>query len=1142
MNRRVRVVVAVVVSLGLVGPAVVRNGTASAVPSGPVPSSPVCGVADLATISPPVQPAPSAPAHVVARGFAVSALVAGNSRLHALDAEARTVRSFGLDGADLGAFTVAWRIRAPALVVDPAGNFYLGRYPSTVVKLSPSGSELWSRDVGGEIVSLYGVSTGAGFRVGVVKMGEPGSTQLDGSGGAAGASPITGTAFSTAPGGDLVATDGAYVRRYDPAGNQKVVFGDAHVGEPRAPAGGKYHFYQQGGAAVGADGTFFVADATRGIHLAAPEGYYRGLAPDATLGALTERAWVVLMGDRLYFSAGGRFNRGQTISWASVADVTALATAPRTPEPVLGFGAGLTTGATGQYFPPGRTPSVTARFDPWWASLAPGLSLRYTVRERRQILAGEAVRTSTVPLPTTAAGLAAVPLPVPPGHPGAYEVDARIVRSGDGAVVGSTCLRYTVGGAGARLDFATLPAGSGSGGPTPPRAVALADQLGVGGIRLGVEWPKLLPNRDGPLDFSAYEADFAAAAREAAARGVTWWVQVGVGHPVERALVADGTWERRVGELVAHFRGVVPAWEAWNEPNNNFGPAPDYVSKVLAPFSRAVRSNDPAAKVVGASVLDMDMAYFDAIGVAGGYPMMDVVGIHPYPGHNRAFEEQGLMPSIEALRPLLARYGAASKEIWITELAWWADGPGSYYAQADKVARSMLLARAAGLDQYSYMLPEASYGDYGLSYSLIQGESEPDYVKPAALASMTAAAQTDQRPFTGMRTTGIPYAYAAGFGTRLGGADTVVAAWTDDLDVAAALSADGPATVTVTDVMGATTTIPLAAGEAAPLSLSGSPVYLSAPAGTELRIDAAEAFGPNVAAAAAGAAATASSANPANPPRQAIDGVADAMVRGDLIGLPAWASAPGDDAPSLTVRLARPTVLDRVLVATHSNGSIVPGLRSYDVSVERGGVWEPVAEVRDQLFRRMRILSFAPREVTAIRVDVRLVNYSGYVGGLTPWFWPGDAASRSDPNGVWYGPAVIYELEAYEPRPGAFPSPPTTTTTAPTTTVPPTTTTTAPTTTVPPTGAPPAPTGLVAPAVSSNQINMRWDASPGADRYQVERSTDNSTWVVRGSTTETNWADLPLAPATTYYYRVRATNGSGHSTPSNTASATTRAP
>ena len=1137
MNRHVCVVVAVVVSLMVVGPAVVRNPTASAVPSGPVPSSPVCGVADLASISPPVQPAPTAPAHVVARGFAVNALVAGNSRLHALDSEARTVRTFGLDGADLGAFTVPWRIRAAALAVDPDGNVYLGRYPSTVVKLSPSGAELWSRDLGGEIDSVYGVGTADGFRVGVVKRGEPGSTQLDARGAPAGASPITGTAFSTAPDGGLVATDGAYVRRYDSAGNQKAVFGDVHVAEPRAPTGGRYHFYQQGGAAVGTDDRFFVADATRGIHLATPEGYYQGVAPDATLGALTERSWVALIGDRLYFSAGGRFNTNQTISWASVADVTAAASAPRAPQPVLGFGAGLTTGATGQYFPPGRSPSVTAQFDPWWANVAPSLSLRYTVRERRQILAGEAVAPTTVPLPTTAAGLAAVALPVPPGRPGAYEVDARLVRSGDGTVVGSTCLRYTVGGAGAQLDFATLPAGSGSGGPAPARAVALADQLGLAGTRLGVEWSRLLPDKDGPLDFSFYEAEFAVAAREADARGVTWWVQVGVGSPIDRALVADGSWERRVGELVAHFRGIVPAWEAWNEPNNNFGPAPDYVNEVLAPFSRAVRANDPSAKVVGASVLDMDMAYFDAIGQAGGYPMMDVLGIHPYPGHNRAFEEQGLMPSVEALRPLLARYGASSKPIWITEVAWWADGPGNYYSQADKVARSMLLGRAAGLDEYSYMLSEAAYGDYGLSYSLIQGESEPDYVKPGALASMTVAAQTDERPFTGMRATGIPHGYAAGFGARPGAADTVLAAWTDDLDVAAALSADGPATVTVTDVMGDTTTIPLAAGQAAPLALSGSPVYLNAPAGVELRIDAAEAFGPNVAAAAAGAVATASSANPANPPGQAIDGVADAMVRGDLIGLPAWASAPGDDAPSLTVRLAGPTTLDRVLIATHSNGSVVPGLRSYDVSVEQDGEWQPVAEVRDQLFQRMRIVSFAPREVTAIRVDIRLVNYSGYVGGLMPWFWPGDAASRSDPNAVWYGPAVVYELEAYEPRPESFPSvPPTTTTSAAATTT--TTATPITTTTVPGSGLA-APTELVSPAVSSGQINSKWTGSPGADRYEVERSTDNSTWVARGSTTETAWADLGLAPATTYYYRVRATNGSGHSAWSNTSSATT---
>ena len=55
---------------------------------------------------------------------------------------------------------------------------------------------------------------------------------------------------------------------------------------------------------------------------------------------------------------------------------------------------------------------------------------------------------------------------------------------------------YTVGAAGDRLDFATLPPGSGSGGPADPRGVALTSQLGLTGLRslTTIAWDSVLPN------------------------------------------------------------------------------------------------------------------------------------------------------------------------------------------------------------------------------------------------------------------------------------------------------------------------------------------------------------------------------------------------------------------------------------------------------------------------------------------------------------------------------------------------------------------------------------------------------------------------------------------------------------------------
>jgi fibronectin type 3 domain-containing protein len=92
---------------------------------------------------------------------------------------------------------------------------------------------------------------------------------------------------------------------------------------------------------------------------------------------------------------------------------------------------------------------------------------------------------------------------------------------------------------------------------------------------------------------------------------------------------------------------------------------------------------------------------------------------------------------------------------------------------------------------------------------------------------------------------------------------------------------------------------------------------------------------------------------------------------------------------------------------------------------------------------------------------------------------------------------------------------------------------------VPPT----APTNLTATAVSSSQITLAWtDTSPSESGFQIERSTDDVDFTGIGSvdaniTTFTN----VVAPATTYYYRVRAYNLVANSAFSNTTNATSLA-
>ena len=95
---------------------------------------------------------------------------------------------------------------------------------------------------------------------------------------------------------------------------------------------------------------------------------------------------------------------------------------------------------------------------------------------------------------------------------------------------------------------------------------------------------------------------------------------------------------------------------------------------------------------------------------------------------------------------------------------------------------------------------------------------------------------------------------------------------------------------------------------------------------------------------------------------------------------------------------------------------------------------------------------------------------------------------------------------------------------------------------------PDAPTGLTATASGQTQVNLRWraplvDGGARITGYRVEVSrTGGSPWTVLASrATSTTYTHRGLAPASTRYYRVSATNSVGTGDASNVATATTDA-
>ncbi|HYG77380.1 MAG TPA: fibronectin type III domain-containing protein [Planctomycetota bacterium] len=91
--------------------------------------------------------------------------------------------------------------------------------------------------------------------------------------------------------------------------------------------------------------------------------------------------------------------------------------------------------------------------------------------------------------------------------------------------------------------------------------------------------------------------------------------------------------------------------------------------------------------------------------------------------------------------------------------------------------------------------------------------------------------------------------------------------------------------------------------------------------------------------------------------------------------------------------------------------------------------------------------------------------------------------------------------------------------------------------------APAAPAALIAAAVSASQINLSWtDRSDNEESFTVERSADGvNGWsaIATVPANATAYSSSGLSAATTYYYRVRASNSAGDSAYTSVASATT---
>jgi hypothetical protein len=1001
LSMRIRKLSVVVAALVAVAMAPVVEGPAGAVtPSfADVAAAPICGFGSTG-----FERQTSAPsARTLVTGVSPADLRVVGNALYVLDARG-TVRVYDRQtGAPGVVMTIPGALQSRSFAVGPDGAVYVSLAPGDVVKMDRAGAVVWRKTFGaaaGSLVPWFG----AGAAVFSLNGNGATSGTLIGSDGSAVGStaiaPASDQPLATPDGtGGTLVTDERWVRDYSAQGSLTSIFGSPLINGDRLP-GAPLNFYQQGSAVRMADGTMLVADHGSGFHVVSDQGIWMGAAPESLVpGGLSERSAMALVGDDLYVVAGVPFTSDKTVVVISATGVRNQAV--RSDDPRMGFGAGLTANAQGNFFPDGTSPAVTATFTQDWAQR--GLTLRYSVQNLLDVGAGVAPTTQDVTL-SAAAVASGVPIALLGTTPGAYRIDARLLDT-TGAQVSGTCLGYTVGSSGEKLDFGSLPPGMDNGGALPLRNVVLAGQLGTNMTRVQIDWPTLMPDPAAPLQFGDLDKQLLPALAEAQRLGVTVDVQVGQGGK-ERDLVDKGQWQARVAELVSHYRGKVKVWEAWNEPNATFGPAAQYVTEVLKPFYAAVKATDPSATVAGGTVVGFDLGYWGGVLDAGGGAAMDVAALHTYTGHNRSWEEQDAVTAIQTLRQMFTSHGLPSTPFWDTESAWWSDGDTNLINSANYVARRIVLGASVGMTAWAPFIPESSFGsNWGVIFS-------PGAVKPAALTMMTALAQVKARPFLQMVQTTVPHVFLAQFGPSPTSAQPLSVLWSDDTPLRVAVA--GSSLRTAVNPYGAPQPI------TSSFTLTGAPIFITGPLVAGIDVVPDESFGTNLAQTSLGATAVGSSQLDGTTAAGALDGQSTTQNNNEYQGRPAWVSAPGDDARTLVVTLPRTATADRILVSTTSNGSIQAGLRDYTVEVDDGsGAWHSVGAVRGQLYNRGALLTFAPQPVARFRVRATAVNFSGYYNGARPPWWSTDPVKVANPdNGLW-GPAVIDEVEIYAPGPSA---------------------------------------------------------------------------------------------------------------------------
>ena len=208
------------------------------------------------------------------------------------------------------------------------------------------------------------------------------------------------------------------------------------------------------------------------------------------------------------------------------------------------------------------------------------------------------------------------------------------------------------------------------------RDLTTAAETGAEVFRFGMAWDHI-EKEPGRYDFHLWDQVIDAAVRH----GVTpipylcytpEWAATGAKDPWSQPPRDPSAFARFAAVVAERYRGVVHAWELWNEPDNEayWRGTPDDFARMVTGAARQIRRVDPEAVVVLGGMAKGRGPFVDAlVGRLGVDRTFDVVNVHGYLETWSRESAEGYPARVDAMAALLPPPGRGP-DLWLAELGY----------------------------------------------------------------------------------------------------------------------------------------------------------------------------------------------------------------------------------------------------------------------------------------------------------------------------------------------------------------------------------------------------------------------------------------------------------------------------------------